>query len=174
MSRPKAPGARTPLRGQGRTVEVPAAPVDQAHGQLVRELRRTGCPPLLLTAALDATWLRPADGPALALAGMILEQLTGRQAIAAPKVEPDTDSVGTVPAFPGLGGGAGTPPGEVTTEGAPPLRALAPLLVGILTGLGMTPESRARLGILLVEGTDAPEVPTPARLPRSARDRPAA
>jgi hypothetical protein len=79
----------------------------------------------------------------------------------------ESDEVGTIPAFdlPGGGGKRRDPPDPPSS---PPLRTLAPILFQLLTGLGMLPEARARLGITLVEEPE-PIVPRPARLPRAAR-----
>lgn len=165
----KTPETRSELRGRGRAQVIRVAPAADLHGQLIKIVAAGDLPAALTAAARDALWLRPADAPALVLAQLIARELVGAphepQDAAPPMAK--HDPVGTLPAFPEADGGAALRSGS-EPDRRPPLRELAPLLVGLLSDLGMHPQARARLGITLVEEPEIRE-PGPRRLPVASR-----
>lgn len=147
----KVAEARSPLRGRGTVRVIPAAPAASAHELLMGKLEPDAFG--IRDAAQDAPWLRVAFVPALRLA-----QLVGAELLGMPGAHGQTDEVGTLPAFP-----------EEKPEPAA-LRTLAPLMVGLLSDLGMTPQALARMGVQLTEENPEPAAPpAPRRLPRSSR-----
>lgn len=145
---PKDAEARSPLRGRGKVRTIAAAPAATAHQQLTDSLEPDTFG--IAAAASDAPWLRLADKPAIRLAQLIGIELAGQVRAGQP------DEVGTAPMF---------PPVENRT-----IRELGPMLVGLLSDLGMTPQARARLNIQLAEEPEeAPTAMVPTRIPKAMR-----
>src|SRR5262245_25199135 len=105
--KPCAAETRSPLRGRGTTQPVHVRPAEEVRGQLLDQLRRRDLAGALEVAAADATWLRPADSPALVLAQLLAAELDGER----PQAEYEKPRLGR-------------PPGD-------PLGRLAPLLIGL-------------------------------------------